>query len=122
MRGQYKLWTEAEVEQAAAIWERDHVSRYGGARGPNGSQLEVCTTIAEALGRSVGSVLTRFQDCGPAFVGRRKAHPAAIVLTPEEYDRQRRNEARDRMNLTGLVLGDPPPGYSALDKMRGLNP
>lgn len=33
-------------------------------------------------------------------------------------DRDRRTEARDRQNLTAAFFGDPPPGYSALDKQK----
>lgn len=33
-------------------------------------------------------------------------------------DRERRHRARYMQDITGLAFGDPPPGFSALDKMR----
>ena len=33
-------------------------------------------------------------------------------------DRDRREELRDQQNLTSRFFGDPPPGYSALDRKR----
>jgi hypothetical protein len=41
-----------------------------------------------------------------------KASPAATIAA------SKREEARDRLDLTGRIFGDPPPGYSALDRMR----
>lgn len=35
-------------------------------------------------------------------------------------DRERRNMARLGMSLTAAVMGDPPPGWSALDKRRAV--
>ena len=35
---------------------------------------------------------------------------------------QRRLDAENRRNLTASVFGDPPPGFSALDKKNGKHP
>lgn len=57
-----------------------------------------------------------------------KMHPAdpssRLQLSgPLIDERERRNEASQRQDLTGATFGDPPPGYSALDeKKRGQLP
>lgn len=33
-------------------------------------------------------------------------------------DRERREQARERASITAQIFGDPPPGYSALDRRR----
>jgi hypothetical protein len=38
--------------------------------------------------------------------------PTALI------DRDRRAAARERLDITGLWMGDPPPGYCALDRIR----
>ena len=39
-----------------------------------------------------------------------------IVSRRLEDDKKRRRVLREQQELTGQILGDPPPGYSALDK------
>lgn len=36
-------------------------------------------------------------------------------------ERDRRSEAAERRDLTGMFCGDPPPGYSALDRQRAVS-
>lgn len=108
------VWTPTEIRRAAAIWQRDFADHYG-EDGPPGAQRATFVTIARVLGRTVDSVANRYVAMGPAF----SAGPRGGAVSAQAFeDRERRREARDRQDLTASVLGDPPPGYSALDRRR----
>lgn len=46
--------------------------------------------------------------------GGTRAAPKVSQLA--EINRRKRQEAQDRQTLTGIIFGDPPPGFSALDR------
>ena len=50
--------------------------------------------------------------------------PTAQLRAPDPVfeARERRMLASARRDLTGLIFGDPPPGYSALDEKRSARP
>lgn len=89
--------------------------------------------IADALGRNKLSIKSRLQRYGAHTVKGAEAviksgvllHPARALmhfvdgptLAPGMLDeREQREQARGRRTLTASLCGDPPPGYSALDK------
>jgi hypothetical protein len=118
----YKGWTEQEILRAAEIWQREYAAHWGEGEGPLGSKSAVCAKIAAALDRSFGSVQARYHARGPSFhtkVRNSTRAPVPVVTSPA-IERQRRLDARDRLSLTGLRFGDPPPGFSALDGMTGM--
>lgn len=82
--------------------------------GPGGAQTEVFTTISRATGKSVQGVASRFIRFGPSFTTSRHGGPSEQAYAELE----RRSAARGRQDLTASVFGDPPPGYSALDRRR----
>jgi hypothetical protein len=114
MTGDYKLWTSTDIRRAAEIWQRDFADHHGDGDGPWGAQGKVFATIAAVTRKTVGSVAGRFDAFGPSFSAGTRGGPSAQAVAELE----RRNAARDRRDLTSIVLGDPPPGYSALDRKR----
>ena len=132
--GRTDLWTEEECALAARIYRtKDH---------HRGSYGRICKAIAQAIGRTRSGVSARFQEHGPQFIGGdgrdrsgrgqryRGAHPfQPHYITPELHvnvteralaARDVLSAARDTRDLTATLMGDPPPGFRALDGMQGL--
>lgn len=123
-------WTPEESAKAAELWRRHFTDVYGDdAAGPWGARGLVVTLIGEAIGRSYHGVSDRLKKCGPKFganLGDRRAprgcrkHPEAPVRvdagTLAACAAYRR--ALDQRDVTAATFGDPPPGYSALDRKR----
>jgi hypothetical protein len=108
------VWTPTEIRRAAAIFQRDYTDHYG-EDGPQGAQRAAFRKIASELNRSMDSVASRYVSMGPSF----SAGPRRGTLSEQAFaDKERRNAAYGQRSLTATVLGDPPPGYSALDKRR----
>jgi hypothetical protein len=96
-------WTEHEIWRAKR-WKATGYS---------------CQEIDRMLGRTVGSTNHKLHHADMAPVGEHHAPTVigAMRATPEVLaERERRREALDRRDLTGQFCGDPPIGYSALDR------
>lgn len=113
-QSRFTPWTPTDIRRAAAIWQRDFADHYGESDGPWGKQTEVFATIGRAIGKTVEGIAARFNRFGPSFT----AGPRSGPTEQASADLERRNEAQRRQDLTASVFGDPPPGYSALDKRR----
>src|SRR4051794_9132676 len=77
--------------------------------------------IVEAVGLTVRQVGAKFYN--QHYVRARRVSAAGMVITLRVPDRalaerDGRNEASQTRTLTQIIFGDPPPGYSALDKKR----
>ncbi len=102
MRKDYVYWTEPQIKLLFKL--RDE-------RGLEWWQ------IAERLGRPKDSCKVKYAN----ITSRRRAErgeslqaaPNAAVI-----DRERREHARAGASITARFFGDPPPGYSALDRRR----
>lgn len=72
--------------------------------------------IAKKLGRTVYAIKSKLQG--------RVAEAMAPPTPPEDVltERERLLDARARQCDIAHLMGDPPPGYSALDRMRSANP
>jgi hypothetical protein len=83
-------------------------------------QGATCADIALVLGRSAVAVEAKLNYCGKARVNasiaRLNEGPASAI-----EEQVKRNAAHHR-DLTGAICGDPPIGYSALDRKRGVPP
>lgn len=107
--GKWAYWTEAEVGTAARLW----------AVTP-GTKSEKCRTIAEALGRTSGSVVARYEARGPSFardIIPRTPRSAAEIRAgdaPPDVIAEREEAMSAPRSLTALAFGDPPPSRSAL--------
>lgn len=109
----FTTWSPKEIEIAAVMWQGRFADFHGQDDGPKGEKERVLTAIAERLRRPYRQVWQRYYDQGPSFhTVRKTASDRALA------ERARRKAAEEGMSLTGILLGDPPPGYSALDKRR----
>lgn len=102
MKAGYHKWTDAETRLLFELredegWEWDRISRHLRV---SAHKCEVKYNNERARRRLVRG--DRFE----------KAPNAAFI------ERERRDLARRAQSLTGSVSGDPPPGYSALDRRR----
>jgi hypothetical protein len=98
-------WTEADKKQLLAL--RD------------GAKLG-WTEIGTRLGRPSGTVYDKYKYLKNVGSVGPRIQSANGMLIPEEVfaDRERRNSAP--LTISAYVLGDPRPGYSALDQKRVL--
>jgi len=106
-------WSQDEMAQAARIWYQ-----FGDDEAPRAERLPVFKQIAEKLDRKFSSVEARFNVFGVNFGSGQRRFEAASQHAFAE--REARREAEERRGLTGQFFGDPPVGYSALDKRSGM--
>lgn len=74
--------------------------------------------IDRALGRSPGCSKSKYESLrlGPAPRAG-SVSGGRVTLSPQQEANQRaRKDAENRMSLTATLFGDPPPGFSALDR------
>jgi hypothetical protein len=83
-------------------------------------QGATCADIAVALGRNAAAIEAKFQYWGKERVNIPVTHLIEGSTSPIE-EQIKRNAAHYR-DLTGAICGDPPIGYSALDRKRGAPP
>lgn len=99
-------WLPAEVERVIHMREVER---------------KVWSVIDRALKRAPGSSAAKYEAMrrGP-MPGKQFEAGSRIELSADQVaDRLARKEAANRMTLTAAVLGDPPPGFSALDRRDG---
>lgn len=106
-------WTPNEVEIAARSWAEmvtalDHASP--------ATRRAACVAIGRKLGRTRQAVLARWRDFGPSFAEKRELRAAERFMPSEES--LQLAKARARQSPLAAWLGDPPPGFSALDGAR----
>lgn len=124
-------WSKDECTKAARVMAECIAARM--------KRNESFRAVSTAIGRSVNAVSMRFYGDGFVHVERKRnfvrkkagrprgpASPrvvpsAQIFRVPAEVlaDRDAREAARDRRDQTAAFCGDPPPGFSALDRRRG---
>ncbi|WP_257164668.1 hypothetical protein [Bradyrhizobium sp. SRS-191] len=108
-------WTAHEMGRAASIWQ-DTVADVHGDDPPGHVVQAAYKRIGIALNRGASSVQSRHRAEGPGFginARTRNAAPGAA-----ELQRQARERALAQQSLIGRIMGDPSPGYSALDRGR----
>lgn len=109
-------WTSYECSRAAFLWQRHIVDIYGDNHVPVAVRNRVKAMIATDLNRNVESVCIRFDRNGPTF------GYAYAVGRPQPVEQlaqwAARCEAYSRRSPQAELLGDPPPGFSALDQRR----
>jgi hypothetical protein len=95
------LWTPTEIESAMTLFEDDFSFE----------------DIARTLGRSVEAVKLRIhtEQYKARVADGYKRSTIAPEVEAERTERQLGNDARD---ITATFFGDPPRGFSALDKQR----
>ena len=102
MRKGYTYWTENEVKLLFELKEDEALEWW---------------QIAEHLGRRIDNCKQKYFDTKSR---RRAARGESFQAAPNAaiIDRERRERARENASLTAQLLGDPAPGYSALDRRR----
>ena len=78
------------------------------------------SAIAEELGFDEERVRRKFYSETHLLPHQKREHPKrGSAPSPQaEADRERRHQAWLKQTGTGAILGDPPPGFSELDKRR----
>lgn len=115
-----RAWLSQESTIAAEIWQETVTDIYGDDDWTDGAKTRAYQVIARKLGRSPAAVAARFVQCGPSFaqvrqstmnlVGGLRASPKVLA------DRDAYRAALDERDLTSTIMGDPPKGFSALDR------
>lgn len=126
-----KHWTSEQKFEAAKIFARETAA--------GATQDRACRVIADALGRTHMAVTTRLQRFGPSFTGKdryertpakaeqqRAICPNDHRVVPADIDPHALAERDRRINLvpvsvTALLMGDPPVGYSMLERRSNKN-
>lgn len=115
-------WSAREIATAARIWREQMTEPATRGEAIFGRKNAVCQAIGDAIGRTVYAVKGRFRDHGVAFISPAAAScgkPDPARLEPETaLGRDALAHARARQSPIAAMLGDPPPGYSALDQRR----
>jgi hypothetical protein len=106
-----KNWSPQEISIAASMYQSMVTDVYG-EDGPSRARGAAYEAIAQKLRRTRVGVWQRFRDHGPSFNIGGRSTVSASALT----ERSVRAEALHRRDLTASIFGDPPPGYSALDR------
>ena len=107
-------WSEREVVLAAQIFRESIGMR----------NSQIMRAIAAKLRRSMGSVEARFGLFGPSFINPRgNLHPDTANQGTWIVPRRILEERDERMmlepqSLTAMLMGDPLPGRSALDRVQ----
>jgi len=113
----YTKWTTEEANRAATLWQKHFMERYGDDERSLAARNYALTIIARAIGRPFENVYNRHTYFGPTFASAK--HRDSVAHHDALKEMERRREAAHRRTLTSSVFGDPPPGYSALDKRVG---
>jgi DNA-directed RNA polymerase specialized sigma24 family protein len=107
MQGIRHIWTDEEIKRV--LYLRDEC----------GWEFE---QIAEDLNLGADTCKQKYYYASNLSTERPTEHisKAARPLEHLLEDRERRQRARDQQNLTSQFFGDPPPGYSALDRRQAV--
>lgn len=105
MKPTRKFWDAEELERAHAL----KAAGFGYEQ------------IGAALGRTTGSVVTAIQKrlVNPHAYASGIGRGDQVLLKPDERllaARDARAAASEARTITATLMGDPPPGYSALDR------
>jgi hypothetical protein len=115
--GKQKLWTQDEAATAAELWQRHFVDQHGEDHELprlDRFRYQIIQRIAATLKRSYDSIEFRLNSQGITFGS---MQPSARRASPQQMaERLARQDAENRQSPTSRLLGDPPPGYSALDQ------
>jgi hypothetical protein len=101
----WHLWTEAEVERLFYLRDIKAMSWPDIARDLDIDSPSKCAAKYQAAGVRKRGEAIRINGVAPNKV---------------LIERERRQEAHNRLSLSGQLFGDPPPGFNALDKRRGM--
>lgn len=114
------MWSSDEMRMAADMYQAMFLDQYG-EDGPEHARLRVLRFIGARIGRTAYAVESRCNVWGANFG--LKAERGRRLSTEAERKRVAYLAALDQRDPVAMILGDPPPGYSALDRRRaGVRP
>lgn len=115
---QPKPWTQDEAQTAAELRQEHFVEIHGEEIkvAPQRAAVNAFQRIATATKRDYQSVWGRYHRYGPGFGGNQPGYNKVSPLALAE--RALRKDAEMRQSPIAALLGEPPPGYSALDKRK----
>ncbi|MEX2126943.1 MAG: hypothetical protein WD871_01700 [Xanthobacteraceae bacterium] len=115
----------SRAKAPAADWSPEEFAHLRATREECGTDIECARRLADELGRSEMSIRAKLQtmryddEREANDLAGRPARPAADAAPPSALiERERRERARGAQDITGLTFGDPPPGFSALDRRK----
>jgi nitrate reductase alpha subunit len=115
MRAAIPNWSPKEIAAAADMWQRLADDTYGEDVPPS-VKRRVLEGIGIRIKRDYSAVYNRFVQHGPSF---KAGGVAARIISPHAIaQRDARRYAIEQGSLTAQIFGDPPAGYSALDKRK----
>jgi len=113
-------WTAQDIATSARMWKELITDLEARGECVLGRKDAACAAIGAALGRTPMAIKGRYRDYGVGFC----SHASSYGQTDLRLDREAEQEreallrARARQPPTAALFGDPPPGYSALDRRR----
>lgn len=115
-------WSAEDIAIAAAIWAAECGAPGSTRELSRGEVYRTVKMIADAVGRSPSAVDARrrqigfWPKIGPIIAARNRISERLMD------DAAARASASESHSLVGAMMGDPPPGFSALDRKRGVEP
>jgi len=113
-------WTEADMTLAEARWRELFVDA-SDALTDHAQRHRVCEVIGAELKRTATAVASRLRTHGASFglhAASKPIVPRAEVISGAMLEARARWAAQARQDPCARLMGDPPPGYSALDQRR----
>lgn len=118
---QQQPWTPHQIRTAAELWHINITDIFDEDEFSDGAKARTFELIAARVGRSIPAVRARWQMHGESFnrrSGVSRAHNGRSIPQEVIIERFARADGADMRDLTGALMGDPPVGFSMLDRRR----
>lgn len=111
-------WTDADMAHAEKRWRELFVDVWG-TSAPRHERHLIFEVIGRKLGRTASAVEHRLRYFGASFGLYAASKPLTqpVEVSQAMLDARERNAARLRQDPCSALMGDPPPGFSALDQI-----
>lgn len=119
-------WTAHEIALAAEIWRHNIVDMYGEDRRCDGAKMRAFELIGRKIHRSAIAVQSRLSSHGPSFSMFSRCNingsGTSMLRVPGTVlaEREALRVGREQRDLTATLCGDPPVGFSALERKQGV--
>lgn len=111
-----RYWSPEEAELALKTWQ---------SLDPQMSETQRCKIVAGVIGRSPDAIFGRRRDHGESFGvhgkpirrEKRERPPTRDIVVPDEvWEERDKAYERGHQSISAMLMGDPLPGRSALDR------
>jgi hypothetical protein len=116
----HSRWTDADMTLAEQRWRDLFVNVYGESASRH-DRYPVFEIIGRELKRTASAVENRLRLYGASFgltTASKPLVPKVAEVSQAEIEARARYAAQLRQSPCARLMGDPPPGYSALDQRR----